>query len=210
MLGSDCIDAKLVEASLLSDVFNFSKLASVYRSGQLGHRLAAVPVEQELLIYNQSRLLINMEFCVNTLRDECREFFAIYGRDGSDLRAPSRFPCYYSKERNDTVITKFSRKQAIFELTLTAAVPGALFVFSCSCLVLCTKVVGIGPDAHMKLMGCRRKRAAEDGSNNAQTIQATELLPGNETETATTTTTNLNGKSNRTADANHSKQPLSI
>ena len=119
------------------------------------------------------------------MRDECREFFAIYGRDGSDLRAPSRFPCYYSKERNDTVITKFSRKQAIFELTLTAAVPGALFVFSCSCLVLCTKVVGIGPDAHMKLMGCRRKRAAEDGSNNAQTIQATELLPGNETETAT-------------------------
>jgi len=49
------------------------------------------------------------QYCVNSLRDECREFFAIHGRDGRDLRSPARFPCYYSPEKNDSVVTKFNR-----------------------------------------------------------------------------------------------------
>ena len=129
---------------------------------------------------------LSTQFCVNSLRDECREFFANYGRDGRDLRAQARFPCYYSQvrtefyrvlpsffsdlditrtsdrlldsaryewtsdeflfffselqEKNDSVVTKFSRSAAVIEFALTAAVPGGLFIFSCSCLVLCTKV----------------------------------------------------------------------
>jgi hypothetical protein len=59
------------------------------------------------------------------------------------------------------------------------------------------QVVGIGPDAHMRLKGCHSKDDAE--STTAQTV---ELLPNNET--------NRNGKSSRpAADLNNSK-PLSI
>lgn len=77
---------------------------------------------------------------MNTLRDECKEFFASHGIDGRDLRAPVKFPCYYTPDNNETVVTRFSRNGAIFEFALLAAVPGGLLVLSCSCLILCTKV----------------------------------------------------------------------
>lgn len=94
--------------------------------------------------------LILFQFCVNSLRDECKEFFAIHGRDGRDLRAPARFPCYYSPEKNDSVVTKFNRAKVVFEFALSAAVPGALFVFSCSCLVLCTRVMPLFSYIHSR------------------------------------------------------------
>lgn len=60
-----------------------------------------------------------VQYCVNSLRDECREFFAIHGRDGRDLRTPARFPCYYSPEKNDSVVTKFNRGNFSFKITHT-------------------------------------------------------------------------------------------
>lgn len=169
--ASDCVNASLVPSNQFRDNFTLSTLMSIYYNPVVNRRLPSadlnnrqVPQESELVIYNRSRLLVNLEvvvfhgqfllaglhfsfifcfslkFCVNSLRDECKEFFAIHGRDGRDLRAPARFPCYYSPEKNDSVVTKFNRAKVVFEFALSAAVPGALFVFSCSCLVLCTRV----------------------------------------------------------------------
>lgn len=189
LLASDCINASLVETSALKINSSLAQLLSAYQNGRRLVGNHQVPVENELTIYNRSKLLVNLEYCVNSLRDECREFFAIHGRDGRDLRSPARFPCYYSLEKNDSVVTKFNRAQVIFEFALTAAVPGALFVFSCTCLVLCTKVVRIGPDAHMQFFFRRTKQEQKE--------QETELLPI-EMETS-----NRNGKNDMV-----NKQPL--
>lgn len=46
-----------------------------------------------------SRLYINLEGCVNTLRGECSDFLQTHGRDGDNNTAQSRFSCYYNKVR---------------------------------------------------------------------------------------------------------------
>ncbi|XP_057381868.1 uncharacterized protein LOC130704464 [Daphnia carinata] len=189
LLAVDCVNASLVQANYLKDNFSLPTLMSAYQNSIINRRLPStpqtnrqVPLENELVIYNRSKLLVNLEFCVNTLRDECREFFAIHGRDGRDLRSPARFPCYYAPDKNDSVITKFNRNKVIFDFALSAAVPGVLFVFSCSCLVLCTRIVGIGPDAHMQIMGFRRTAELKMEASNVEA----ELLPND--------SSNRNGK----------------
>jgi len=193
LIGQDCLNASLVQASSLRNKSSLAQLMDSYyhpssRRLPMLHQFQ-VPNEQELMIYNRSKLLVNLEYCVNSLRDECREFFAIHGRDGRDLRAQARFPCFYSQDINDTVLTKFNRPRAIKEFALTSVIPGVLFVLSCSCLVLCTKIVGVGPDAHMRVIGFRKKT---DQSLEAVTAE-TELLPNNDT--------NRNGKTSKNVDS---------
>jgi len=193
LLGHDCFNASLVQPSSLKNDSSLAQLMDSYQHPSSRRLPEAnglqVPNEPELVIYNRSKLLVNLEFCVNTLRDECREFFAIHGRDGRDLRAQAHFPCYYSEKSNDTVLTKFNRKKSVTEFALTSIIPAFLFVFSCTCLVLCTKIVGVGPDAHMRIMGFRMKA---DQSSEGVTAE-TELLPNNDT--------NRNGKTSRNVDS---------
>lgn len=54
-------------------------------------------MQQHLTIYDKSRLYINLEGCVNTLRNECKEFVRTHGKNGSENTAQSTFPCYYNK-----------------------------------------------------------------------------------------------------------------
>lgn len=56
-----------------------------------------VPMQSALTIYNNSRLYINLDGCVNTLKGECVDFLQTHGRDGKNQTAQSRFPCYYNK-----------------------------------------------------------------------------------------------------------------
>lgn len=58
-----------------------------------------LPPQHTLTIYNYSRLYINLEGCVNTLRGECVEFVKTHGNDGDEKTAQSRFPCFYHKVR---------------------------------------------------------------------------------------------------------------
>jgi hypothetical protein len=55
-----------------------------------------MPFEDDIMIFNTSKLLINHEGCVNTLSSECNEFYERHGRDGRNSTSPSRFPCYYA------------------------------------------------------------------------------------------------------------------
>lgn len=66
-----------------------------------------VPPQATLTIFNHSRLFINLDGCVNTLRGECREFLQTNGRDGRNQTAQSRFPCFYNKVniRNRKIIS---------------------------------------------------------------------------------------------------------
>lgn len=59
-----------------------------------------LPRQSSLTIYNSSRLYINLEGCVNTLRGECVNFIQTHGRDGDNNTAQSRFLCFYNKVRD--------------------------------------------------------------------------------------------------------------
>lgn len=56
-----------------------------------------LPKQSSLTIYNFSQLFINLEGCVNTLSDECKDFLHSHGRDGTNNTAQSRYPCFYNK-----------------------------------------------------------------------------------------------------------------
>lgn len=58
-----------------------------------------VPMQSVLTIYNNSRVYINLDGCVNTLKGECVTFLQTHGRDGANQTAQSRFPCFYKKVR---------------------------------------------------------------------------------------------------------------
>ncbi|KAG8223405.1 hypothetical protein J437_LFUL003678, partial [Ladona fulva] len=54
-----------------------------------------VPNEERLVINPYTKLFINLEGCVNTLRGECYQFLDTHGRDGRNDTARSVYPCYY-------------------------------------------------------------------------------------------------------------------
>lgn len=56
-----------------------------------------LPMQSVLTIYNHSRLYINLEGCVNTLKGECIQFLHSHGRDGKNDTAHSIYPCFYNK-----------------------------------------------------------------------------------------------------------------
>lgn len=78
---------------------NFTQFWALYNNSTKEvdptHRF--MPMQHHLAIYNKSKLYINLEGCVNTLRGECKEFARTHGRNGSDDTAQSRFTCFYNK-----------------------------------------------------------------------------------------------------------------
>ena len=92
----DCVNGStLPNVTMFEMNSNFTYLSYLHSvEAELNHSIALL--DSDLIISNESRLMINLEGCVNTLRDECKEFFRIYAKDGSDHNARARFPCFYS------------------------------------------------------------------------------------------------------------------
>lgn len=98
--AQDCINGTTVEESLIPHPFmNYSQFWSIYYNSAtlLDSEQKYLPMQNELIIHNSSRLYINLEGCVNTLRNECKEFVKTYGKNGTGKTAESRFICYYNK-----------------------------------------------------------------------------------------------------------------
>lgn len=63
----DCLNAALVNSSALKDNFTLAQLLSAYHNPATSRRLpsttglASIPLENDLIIYNRSRLLVNLE-----------------------------------------------------------------------------------------------------------------------------------------------------
>lgn len=100
----DCVNGTLLsEITVPQPSVNFTSFLKIYEKSlqyPADPTNAYVPAQQSLTIYNSSRLYINLERCVNTLRGECRQFQLTHGRDGDNQTAQSRYPCYYNKVRN--------------------------------------------------------------------------------------------------------------
>ncbi|KAF7994075.1 hypothetical protein HCN44_011344 [Aphidius gifuensis] len=151
----DCINGSVLEKNMLTDLTNFTYLSylNIYETKPLDKTGLFIPPEQDLIIANESRLLINLEGCVNTLRDECRDFLLSYGRDGSDHNARARFPCFYAKKKTAVVVTRFDLDATWKEFLIAFIVPSVLFVISCLTLILCQRTVVVGDDAKMRFKG---------------------------------------------------------
>ncbi|XP_074099350.1 tipE homolog 3 phospholipid transfer protein [Cotesia typhae] len=151
----DCINGSVLEKTMLTDLTNFTYLSylSLYASKPLDDANFALPPEHTLIIANESRLMINLEGCVNTLRDECKEFLHEFGKDGSDHNARARFPCFFAKDRTEIVVSKFDLETTWKEFIVALVFPSVLFVVSCLTLILCQRTVVVGDDAKMRFKG---------------------------------------------------------
>lgn len=156
VIAVDCVNGSLLPNNILTDLTNFTYLTylHLYKTVPLDERLHVAPPEQDLLLANESRLLINLEGCVNTLRDECADFLRIHGRDGTDHNARARFPCFYNPENTDVVVARFDLTKTQRQFLIAFVLPTVLFVVSCLTLILCQRTVVVGDDAKMRFQGC--------------------------------------------------------
>lgn len=98
--ATDCINGTLLNATLVPNKWmNFTVYRQLvdYTTRVVDENQRFLPQQRELTIYNHSRLYINLDGCVNTLRGECRQFLYTNGNDGDNFTAQSRFPCFYNK-----------------------------------------------------------------------------------------------------------------
>lgn len=151
----DCINGSVLAKDMLTDLTNFTYLShlAVYATEILDETKTVMPPESDLIIANESRLLINLEGCVNTLKDECKYFLMEYGRDGSDHNARARFPCFYAEKNTDIVVSRFNLENSKMEFLVGFIVPSVLFIVSCLTLIFCQRRVVVGDDAKMRFKG---------------------------------------------------------
>lgn len=96
----DCINGTVLDKSKMPTLFiNFTTFWSIFEASDrlLDETNTFVPAQSSLTVYNSSRLYINQQGCVNTLRNECRDFGNTHGIAGDNHTAQSRFPCFYTK-----------------------------------------------------------------------------------------------------------------
>jgi len=160
--ADDCINGTLLQKNTLTDLTNFTFLShlSVWNPVPLDPAKVVAPPEHELVIANESRLLINLEGCVNTLRDECRDFLRDFGKDGTDHNARARFPCFYADWNTDIVVARFDLNATYREFLIASLLPCVLFIISCLTLLLCQRTVVVGDDAKMRFKCCAAAKLA--------------------------------------------------
>ncbi|XP_017774029.1 PREDICTED: uncharacterized protein LOC108560833 [Nicrophorus vespilloides] len=156
VVAVDCVNGSLLANNILSDLTNFTYLSYVnlFNTIPLDDRRRMIPPETDLIIANESRLLINLEGCVNTLRDECKEFLRVYGKDGTDHNARARFTCYYANGNTDIVVARFDLVTTTRQFWIASLLPSVLFFVSCLTLIICQRTVVVGDDAKMRFQGC--------------------------------------------------------
>ncbi|KDR15342.1 hypothetical protein L798_10821, partial [Zootermopsis nevadensis] len=155
--GTDCINGTLLDDGLIPNPsMNFTTLWALYanKSRPVDPTQRFLPMQSELTIYKSTKLYINLDACVNTLRGECKEFFGTHGRDGRNKSAQSRFPCYYDKNNNASVVARFDLHKTWRELVIAVVVPTVMFVVSSATLCIITRSVKVGDDTKMRCKYC--------------------------------------------------------
>lgn len=163
--ATDCINGSVLEKTELTDLTNFTYLSYLHVFVSKAIKEIA-PLEQDLIIANESRLMINLEGCVNTLQDECKEFLREFGKDGTDHNARARFPCFHSAAKTDQVVARFDLETTYKQFVIASTFPSILFVISCLTLILCQKTVVVGDDAKMRFKGCGETDLMISNTNN--------------------------------------------
>lgn len=150
----DCIEGVSLNydyhlnATSLNATMNYMNLSQFYNN--LTKNISISPFVSNLTINKETKLMINLEGCVNTLRDECKEFYKLYSSNGSDHNAVSRFNCYYSKHDNSTAFLHFNLETETRNFIFAFFIPSIVLVISCFILVLSQKIIIVGDDSKMR------------------------------------------------------------
>ena len=111
--ADDCVNGTLMPASYLpAKEANYSAIHGLFSA--FGRRFpldrssdaTKFPFENDIAIYNRTKLLINTEACVNTLRYECTDFHLDHRNDGRNYTARDRFPCFYTPTHGKFVTSR--------------------------------------------------------------------------------------------------------
>ncbi|XP_011494085.1 PREDICTED: uncharacterized protein LOC105359249 [Ceratosolen solmsi marchali] len=188
--AEDCVNGSLMsELQVPQPFLNFTTFLSLYERSlprQVDPGDSFLPSQRSLTIYNNSRLYINLEGCVNTLRGECRDFLASHGADGDNQTAQSRYPCYYNKNDSFFVVARFDLNKTRTELLIAVIVPSCLFVISLTTLVVITRSVQVGDDAKMRCRYCVDGQSTEgEGEGLVENTAASTPSQGRAIDTET-------------------------
>ncbi|KAH1023568.1 hypothetical protein HUJ04_012748 [Dendroctonus ponderosae] len=178
ILATDCINGTLFERKILPQPFStfrqFWNLTGKH-IGVVDPRNEFVPSQASLTIYNHSRLYINLDGCVNTLRGECYNFLLSHGRDGKNKTASSRYPCFYNKNNSFMVIARFDLASTKRHLIISASIPLVLFVVSFVTLCTMMQSVRVDDDAKMRCKYCFGSSVDDNNTDLTEMISRYEI-----------------------------------
>ncbi|BES93736.1 Hypothetical protein NTJ_06545 [Nesidiocoris tenuis] len=167
--ATDCINGTVIEPNKIpTPQTNFTTFWKIVENSttQLDPTNRYLPPQNTLTIFNYSRLYINLEGCVNTLRGECEEFSKSHGNDGDNSTSQSRFICYYRKDDPSMVVARFDLNRTWMELMIAIFVPSTLFIISFITLLIIGFSVQVGDDTRMRCVlfnkKAKRKKTQEE------------------------------------------------
>lgn len=167
-IAYDCLNGTVLEPSVVPEPFtNFTTFWRIYENSTaiLDPTQRYLPKQSSLTIYNKTKLFINLDGCVNTLRGECKEFIFTHGQDGNNRTAQSRYQCYYNKLQSDFVVARYDLAKTWRELMIAVIVPTSLFVISLTVLCVISQTVQVGDDAKMRCQYCLSAESDADEGN---------------------------------------------
>jgi len=156
IITTDCVNGTWFPNNFNGGKTNYSYMSLEY--GRLREqpefRAKEVSYEQDITIYPKTKLKINIEGCVNTLSEECKDFYEKYGRDGRNYTARAIYECWYDPNNEDFVVINFDPDKTLMLLIFFAAIPGGILAFSCTYMCGCSRFIFVGEDGHMRLKCC--------------------------------------------------------
>jgi len=167
ILATDCVNGTWIEDLGITNYNTLTKKYEEYRADPKRwvkrnnqDVTNLIPWQEDIIIFNNTRILKNQEGCVNTLSMECMDFYHRYGRDGSNYTARAVFDCYYNPEEIESggehinVVIDYQPERTLFFLMLWSVLPGAIMLISCVYMCVCSKLMFIGDDGHMRIFCC--------------------------------------------------------
>lgn len=173
-MAYDCLNGTVLDSSVVPEPFtNFTTMWKIYDNSTalLDPSQKYLPKQSTLTIYNTTKLFINLEGCVNTLRGECKEFLFTHGQDGAKNTAQSRFQCYYNTHHSEFVVARYDLSKTWRELMIAVIVPSSLFLISLTTLCIFSQTVKVGDDAKMRCQCCLGQESADDEAGGVVTSQ---------------------------------------
>ena len=169
--ATDCINGTLLPTSIFEKLNNHSALLKAYNALGPYHKLNAnglgwLPYEEDIMIFNKSRLMINHEGCVNTLQGECAEFYKATGNDGRNDTSRSRFPCHYAPSNPEFVVVRYDPFHTKWLFFMGFIIPAGLLIVSCGVLFTCTRVINVDNAGRMNLSWCTEAVRKSKGVKN--------------------------------------------
>ena len=82
ILTSDCVNGTWLPDNFNGGLTNYSHLSFEYKRAREdpNFRAKEISYEEDIMLFqNRTKLKINIEGCVNTLSEECKDFYSRYG-----------------------------------------------------------------------------------------------------------------------------------